>query len=126
MPGSSMLPRPLVPPRPVQPLDLGCWGALTHRRGGLSNGLPPAPGAMENLGAPALPPTCSAGAQFDRATRDYSFSPPAKRGERVGERGNKVMANKGYFPVWRGGGRSPPPPPPPPARPPARARRAAG
>ena len=81
-----MLPGPLVPPRPVQTLDLGCWGALTHRRGGLSNGLPPAPGAMENLGAPALPPTCSAGAQFDPATRDYSFSPPAKRGERVGER----------------------------------------
>src|ERR1017187_1905939 len=84
MPGSSMIPGPLVPPRPVQTLDLGCWGALTHRRGGLSNGLPPAPGAMENLGAPALPPTCSAGAQFDPATRDYSFSPPAKRGERVG------------------------------------------
>ena len=151
-----MLPGPLVPQRPVQTLDLGCWGALTHRRGGLSNGLPPAPGAMENLGAPALPPTCSAGAQFDPATRDYSFSPPAKRGERVGERiprtsnsrldplnwaglnvgqcvspapfpavpfpacltqggagethcptlrfmgrRNKVMANKGCFPIWR-------------------------
>src|ERR1017187_7818417 len=49
MPGISMLPKPLGPPHPAQTLDLGCWDALEHSRGGLSNRRRTAPAAMGKL-----------------------------------------------------------------------------
>ena len=34
-------------------------------------------------------------AQLDTATGDFSLSPPAERGERVGERGTNAVSDKG-------------------------------